>query len=126
VAKLLGPYAASHARAAADQVVMGDVYDMSRRLADVLARLVEPSTCDRQRFGGTVSLKRSTVLHVDTKNKPDVAHRSARDGLRQNGLTVVLADRTPESVSPWSKSRPEKVTFFAIGGRGCTRLAGVD
>src|SRR5258708_9689184 len=88
---LLGLYAASQASAAADQVVIGDIDDMSSVYADVIGQGgVEAINMAVSDFGGTVLGKKITVLSVDHQNKPDIGASKFPEWADQNGLTVVV------------------------------------
>src|SRR6266436_5885754 len=124
---LLGLYAASQASAAADQVVIGDIDDMSSVYADVVGQGgVEAINMAISDFGGTVLGKRITLLSVDHQNKPDIGASKFREWADQNGLTVVLGgSNTGVSIAMSKVAAAKKVTFFAIGAGGAS-LTGVD
>src|SRR5258708_25393149 len=88
---LLGIYASSQANAAADQVVIGDIDDMSGVYADVMGQagidVINMAIAD---FGGTVLGKKITVLSVDHQNKPDIGASTFRELAHQKGFTLVL------------------------------------
>src|SRR6202521_6419685 len=88
---LLGLYASSHASAAADQVVIGDIDDMSGVYSDVMGQagidVINMAIAD---FGGPVLGKKFIVLSVDHQNKPDIGASKFREWADQNGLTMVV------------------------------------
>jgi len=88
---LLGLYASSQASAAADQVVIGDIDDMSSVYADVIGQGgIEAINMAITDFGGTVLGKKITVLSVDHQNKPDIGASKFREWADQSGLTLVV------------------------------------
>jgi branched-chain amino acid transport system substrate-binding protein len=127
LAALLGVYASSEAHAAADQVVIGDIDDMSGVYADALG----PAGLDAinfaiQDFGGTVLGKKIVVLSVDHQNKPDIGASKFREWADQNGLTMVLGgSNTGVSIAMSKVAAAKKIPFIAIGAGGAS-LTGVD
>ena len=124
---LLGMYASSQASAAADQVVIGDIDDMSGVYADVLgqAGLVSIDLAI-QDFGGTVLGKKITVLSVDHQNKPDIGASKFREWADQNGLTMVLGgSNTGVSIAMSKVALAKKIPFIAVGAGGAS-LTGAD
>jgi len=127
LAGLLGVYASSEAHAAADQVVIGDIDDMSGVYADALG----PAGLDAinfaiQDFGGTVLGKKIVVLSVDHQNKPDIGASKFREWADQNGLTMVLGgSNTGVSIAMSKVAAAKKIPFIAIGAGGAS-LTGVD
>ncbi len=124
---LLGLYASSQASAAADQVVIGDIDDMSSVYADVIGQGgVEAINMAITEFGGSVLGKKITVLSVDHQNKPDIGASKFREWADQNGLTMVLAgSNTGVSIAMSKVASAKKVPFIAIGAGGAS-LTGVD
>src|SRR5580700_7453307 len=124
---LLGLYAASQASAAADQVVIGDIDDMSGVYADVMGQagidVIRMAIAD---FGGTVLGKKITVLSVDHQNKPDIGASKFREWADQSGLTMVLGgSNTGVSIAMSKVAAAKKVPFIAIGAGGAS-LTGAD
>src|SRR5882724_13004815 len=124
---LLGVYVCSQARAAADQVVIGDIDDMSSVYADVIGQGgIEAINMAIADFGGTVLGKKITLLSVDHQNKPDIGASKFREWADQNGLTVVLGgSNTGVSIAMSKVAAAKKVPFIAIGAGGAS-LTGVD
>src|SRR5450432_4535761 len=124
---LLGLYAASRASAAADQVVIGDIDDMSSVYADVIGQGgVEAINMAISDFGGTVLGKKITLLSVDHQNKPDIGASKFREWADQSGLTLVLGgSNTGVSIAMSKVAAAKKVPFIAIGAGGAS-LTGVD
>ena len=124
---LLGLYASSPASAAADQVVIGDIDDMSSVYADVIGQGgVEAINMAITEFGGSVLGKKITLLSVDHQNKPDIGASKFREWADQNGLTMVLGgSNTGVSIAMSKVASAKKVPFIAIGAGGAS-LTGVD
>ena len=110
---LLGLYASSQASAAADQVVIGDIDDMSGVYADVMGQGgIEAINMAIADFGGTVLGKKITVLSVDHQNKPDIGASKFREWADQNGLTMVLGgSNTGVSIAMSKVAAAKKVPF---------------
>jgi branched-chain amino acid transport system substrate-binding protein len=124
---LLGLYASSPAGAATDQVVIGDIDDMSGVYADVIgAGGIEAINMAIADFGGTVLGKKIAVLSVDHQNKPDIGASKFREWADQNGLNMVLGgSNTGVSIAMSKVAAAKKVVFIAIGAGGAS-LTGVD
>jgi branched-chain amino acid transport system substrate-binding protein len=124
---LFGLYASSQAMAAADQVVIGDIDDLSGVYADALGPAgLEAINFAIQDFGGTVLGKKITVLSVDHQNKPDIGASKFREWADQNGLTMVLGgSNTGVSIAMSKVAAAKKIPFIAIGAGGAS-LTGVD
>src|SRR5258708_30475136 len=124
---LLSLYDSSPASAAADQVVIGDIDDMSSVYADVIGQGgIEAINMAITDFGGTVLGKKITVLSVDHQNKPDIGASKFREWADQNGLTLVLGgSNTGVSIAMSKVAAAKKVPFVAIGAGGAS-LTGVD
>ena len=76
---------------AADDVVIGDIDDMSGVYADVMgAAGVEVVKWAAADFGGTVLGRKITVLSADHQNKPDIGASKFREWADQNGLNLLL------------------------------------
>src|SRR6267154_1106626 len=124
---LLGVYVCSQARAAADQVVIGDIDDMSSVYADVIGQGgIEAINMAITDFGGTALGKKITVLSVDHQNKPDIGASKFREWADQSGLTLVIGgSNTGVSIAMSKVALAKKVPFIAIGAGGAS-LTGVD
>src|SRR5258708_25642182 len=124
---LLSLYASSQASAAADQVVIGDIDDMSSVYADVIGQGgIEAINMAITDFGGTVLGKKITVLSVDHQNKPDIGASKFREWADQNGLTLVLGgSNTGVSIAMSKVAAAKKIPFIAIGAGGAS-LTGAD
>src|SRR6202142_2966561 len=119
---LLGLYVSSQASAAADQVVIGDIDDMSSVYADVIGQGgIEAINLAIGDFGGTVLGKKITVLSVDHQNKPDIGASKFREWADQNGLAMVLGgSNTGVSIAMSKVALAKKVPFISIGAAGAS------
>ncbi|MEA3196554.1 MAG: branched-chain amino acid transport system substrate-binding protein, partial [Gammaproteobacteria bacterium] len=88
---LLSLYGSSQSRAAGEQVVIGDIDDMSGVYADVIGQGgIEAVNMAIADFGGTVLGKKIVLLSVDHQNKPDIGASKLREWADQNGLNMLL------------------------------------
>jgi branched-chain amino acid transport system substrate-binding protein len=110
------------ARAAGDQVVIGDLDDMSGVYADVMgAGGVEAINMAIADFGGTVLGKKITVLTADHQNKPDIGASKFREWADQNGLTMLLGgSNTGVNIAMAKVAAVKKVPLFNIGPGGAS------
>jgi branched-chain amino acid transport system substrate-binding protein len=124
---VLGICALSEARAAGDQVVIGDIDDLSGVYADTGGLgAVEAINMAIADFGGTVLGKKIVVLSVDHQNKPDIGASKFREWADQNGLNVVLGgSNTGVSIAMSKVAAAKKIPFIAIGAGGAS-LTGAD
>src|SRR5467141_1790330 len=115
------------ALAAADQIVIGDIDDMSGVYADVIgAGGVESMNMAIADFGSTVLGKRIVTLTADHQNKPDIGASKFREWADQNGLNVLLdGSNTGVSIAMSKVAAAKKVPFFAVGAGGAS-LTGAD
>jgi branched-chain amino acid transport system substrate-binding protein len=122
VAALLSVANPHAARAAADQVVIGDIDDMSGVYADVMgAAGVEAINMAIADFGGTVLGKKITVLTADHQNKPDIGASKFREWADQNGLTMLLGgSNTGVNIAMAKVAAVKKVPLFNIGPGGAS------
>src|ERR1700736_393724 len=128
IAAALATAAGSRAAlAAGDQVVLGDIDDMSGVYADVLgAGGVEAINMAIADFGGAVLGKKIVTLTADHQNKPDIGASKFREWADQNGLNVLLGgSNTGVSIAMAKVAAAKKVPFFSIGAGGAS-LTGVD
>jgi branched-chain amino acid transport system substrate-binding protein len=124
---LLSLYASSQSRAAGEQVVIGDIDDMSGVYADVIGQGgIEAVNMAIADFGGTVLGKKIVLLSVDHQNKPDIGASKLREWADQNGLNMLLGgSNTGVSIAMAKVAAAKKVPFFAIGAGGAS-LTGAD
>ncbi len=123
----LGLCAYSQVAAAGDQIVIGDIDDLSGVYADVQGQGgVEAANMAITDMGGTVLGKKIIVLSVDHQNKPDIGASKFREWADQNGLNMLLGgSNTGVSIAMAKVAAAKKVPFFAIGAGGAS-LTGAD
>jgi branched-chain amino acid transport system substrate-binding protein len=124
---LLSLHASPQARAAGEQVVIGDIDDLSGVYADVIGQGgIEAINMAIADFGGTVIGKKIVLLSVDHQNKPDIGASKFREWADQNGLNVLLGgSNTGVNIAMAKVAAAKKVPFFAIGAAGAS-LTGAD
>jgi branched-chain amino acid transport system substrate-binding protein len=108
------------ANAANDQVVIGDIDDMSTVYADVIGTAgVEVLKMAIADFGGTVLGKPITLLIADHQNKPDIGASKFREWADQSGLTMLVGgSNTGVSLAMAKVAADKHVPFFAVGPGG--------
>ena len=114
-----GPRAAL---AAGDQVVIGDIDDMSGVYADVLgAGGVESIKMAIADFGGAVLGKKIVTLTADHQNKPDIGASKFREWADENGLNVLFGgSNTGVNIGMAKVAAVKKVPLFVIGAGGAS------
>jgi branched-chain amino acid transport system substrate-binding protein len=119
---LAGAFAAPAALAAANEVVIGDIDDMSGVYADVIGQGgVEAAKMAIADFGGTVLGKKIVLLTADHQNKPDLGASKFREWADQNGVNVILGgSNTGVSIAMSKVAGQKKVPFIAIGAAGAS------
>jgi len=116
---VLGPHLAL---AAGDQVVIGDIDDMSGVYADVLgAAGVDTVKMAIADFGGSVLGKPILTLSADHQNKPDIGASKFREWADQNGLNMLLGGaNTGVSIAIAKITATKKIPFFPISAGGAS------
>jgi branched-chain amino acid transport system substrate-binding protein len=124
---VLGLYAAAQAGAAGEQVVIGDIDDLSGVYADASGPgAIEAANMAIADFGGTVLGRKIVLLSVDHQNKPDIGASKFREWADQNGLNMLLGgSNTGVSIAMAKVAAAKKVPFMAIGAGGAS-LTGAD
>jgi branched-chain amino acid transport system substrate-binding protein len=119
LATAAGPRAAL---AAGDQVVIGDIDDMSGVYADVLgAGGVESINMAIADFGGTVLGKKIVTLTADHQNKPDIGASKFREWSDEHGLNVLFGgSNTGVNIAMAKVAAVKKVPLFVIGAGGAS------
>ncbi len=107
---------------AADEVVIGDIDDMSGVYADVMGEagveVVKWAVAD---FGGTVLGRKITVLSADHQNKPDIGAAKFREWADQNGLNFLLGgSNTGVNIAMAKVAAVKHVPLFNIGPGGAS------
>jgi branched-chain amino acid transport system substrate-binding protein len=107
---------------AADEVVIGDLDDLSGNYADVAgAGAVEAIKMAIADFGGTVLGRKIVVLVADHQNKPDIGASKFREWADQNGLNVLLGgSNTGVNIAMAKVAAAKKIPFFPIGPGGAS------
>jgi branched-chain amino acid transport system substrate-binding protein len=108
--------------AAAADVVIGDLDDMSGVYADVMgAGGVEAIKMAIADFGGTVLGRKITLLSADHQNKPDIGASKFREWADQNGLNMLLGgSNTGVNIAMTKVAAAKKVPMFIIGAAGAS------
>jgi branched-chain amino acid transport system substrate-binding protein len=119
--------ASAQVRAAGDQVVIGDIDDLSAVYADVIGQGgIEAVNMAIADSGGTVLGKKIVFLSADHQNKPDIGASKFREWADQNGLNMLLGgSNTGVSIAMAKVAAAKKVPFFSIGAAGAS-LTGAD
>jgi branched-chain amino acid transport system substrate-binding protein len=121
-AALVTVLAGSQAWAATDQVVIGDIDDMSSLYADVIGPGgIEAVKMAIDDFGGNALGKPVQFLSTDHQNKPDIGASKFREWADQNGLTMVLGgSNTGVNIAMAKAAAEKKIPFFPIGAAGAS------
>ena len=108
--------------AAADQIVIGDIDDMSGVYADILgAGGVEAINMAIADFGGTVLGKKIVTLNADHQNKPDIGASKFRQWADEAGLNLLLGgSNTGVNIAMAKVAAVKKVPLFVIGAGGAS------
>ncbi|MDE2159491.1 MAG: ABC transporter substrate-binding protein, partial [Burkholderiales bacterium] len=112
----------SFAHAAGNQVVIGDIDDLSGVYADVIGeggvQAIKMAIAD---FGGSVLGKKIVLLTTDHQNKPDIGASKFREWADQDGVNMVLGgSNTGVSIAMAKVALAKKVPFIAIGAAGAS------
>jgi branched-chain amino acid transport system substrate-binding protein len=115
------------ASAAGEQIVIGDIDDLSAVYADVIGQGgIEAVNMAIADSGGTALGKKIVLLSADHQNKPDVGASKFREWADQNGLNMLLGgSNTGVSIAMAKVAAAKKVPFIAIGAAGAS-LTGAD
>jgi branched-chain amino acid transport system substrate-binding protein len=112
----------SVARATGNDVVIGDIDDLSGLYADIQG----PAAVDAVKmaitdFGGTVLDRKIVTLVADHQNKPDIGATKFREWADQNGLNMLLGgSNTGVAIAMAKVAAAKKVAFFVIGAVGAS------
>ena len=123
----IGAMSASAMAADSNQVVIGDIDDMSAVYADVIgAGGVEAVNMAIADFGGTVLGKKIVLLTADHQNKPDLGASKFREWADQNGVNMVLGgSNTGVGIAMGKVAAAKHVPYINIGAAGAS-LTGAD
>ncbi len=107
---------------AGNEVVIGDIDDMSGLYADVIGQGgVEAVKMAISDFGPTVLGKKIVFLSADHQNKPDVGSSKFREWADKNELNMLLGgSNTGVSLAMAKVAGEKKVPFIAIGAAGAS------
>jgi branched-chain amino acid transport system substrate-binding protein len=112
----------SVARATGNDVVIGDIDDLSGLYADIVGpAAVEAVKMAIADFGGTVLDRKIVTLVADHQNKPDIGATKFREWVDQNGLNMLLGgSNTGVAIAMAKVAAAKKVPFFVIGAVGAS------
>ena len=115
-------FAGTAAHAAGNEVVIGDIDDLSGVYADVIGQGgIEAAKMAIADFGGSVLGKKIVFLSSDHQNKPDLGASKFREWADQDGVNMVLGgSNTGVSIAMAKVAMAKKVPFFAIGAAGAS------
>ena len=118
VAVVLGAAAAR----ADDDVVIGDIDDLSGVYADVIGQGgIEAMNMAVADFGGSVLGKKIVTLSADHQNKPDIGASKFVEWADQNHVNMILGgSNSGVSIAMSKKANEKKVPFIAIGAAGAS------
>jgi branched-chain amino acid transport system substrate-binding protein len=113
--------------AADNQIVIGDIDDLSGVYADVQGQggieAIQMAIADS---GSTVLGKKIVVLSADHQNKPDIGASKFREWADQNGLNMLIGgSNTGVNVAMAKVAAAKRVVFIPIGAGGAS-LTGAD
>ena len=110
------------AMAAANEVVIGDIDDMSGLYADVIGQGgIEAVKMAISDFGGSVIGRKIVFLNADHQNKPDIGASKFREWADLQGLNMLLGgSNTGVSIAMAKVASEKKVPFIAIGAAGAS------
>jgi branched-chain amino acid transport system substrate-binding protein len=110
------------ALAAAPDIVIGDIDDLSGTYADVAGTgAVEAIKWAIADSGGTVLGRKVSILVADHQNKPDIGASKFREWADQNGLNMLIGgSNTGVSIAMSKVAAAKKVPFIAIGAGGAS------
>ncbi len=110
------------ARAAANEVVIGDIDDLSGVYSENGGmggvEAIKMAIAD---FGGTVLGRKIVMLYADHQNKPDVGASKAREWTDQRGLNMLLwGANTAAAIATAKIIAAKKIPYFVIGSVGAS------
>jgi len=121
VAMLLAAMAGPRAVLGADNdVVIGDIDDLSGTYADVMGaggqESVKMAIAD---FGGTVLGRKISLLVTDHQNKPDIGASKFREWADQNGLNMLIGgSNSGVNIAMAKVAAAKKIPLIVIGAAG--------
>jgi len=118
---------ASSAMAAGNEVVIGDLDDLSGVYADIIGQggIVAANMAIND-FGGKVLGKKIVFISADHQNKPDLGASKFREWADERGLNMLLGGSNSGVNIAMSKvAADKKIPFISIGAAGAS-LTGKD
>ncbi len=105
-----------------NEVVIGDIDDLSGLYADVIGPGgIEAAKMAIADFGGTVLGKKIVFVSADHQNKPDIGSAKFREWADQQGLNMLLGgSNTGVSIAMAKVAAEKKVPVRAIGAAGAS------
>jgi branched-chain amino acid transport system substrate-binding protein len=119
---LLAAIGQPHAAAAMDDVVIGDIDDLSGVYSDDGGTGgIEAMKMAIADFGGSVLGRKIVLLSADHQNKADIAGSKAREWTDQRGLSMLMAGaNTAASIAMAKIVSAKRVPFFVVGSAGAS------
>jgi branched-chain amino acid transport system substrate-binding protein len=119
---LLAAIGQPHAAAAMDDVVIGDIDDLSGVYSDDGGPGgIEAMKMAIADFGGSVLGRKIVLLSADHQNKADIAGSKAREWTDQRGLSMLMAGaNTAASIAMAKIVSAKRVPFFVVGSAGAS------
>ena len=113
---------ATAAHAAANEVLIGDIDDMSGLYSDVIGPggvvAAKMAIAD---FGGKVLGKKIEFVSADHQNKPDIGASKFREWADQDGVNMILGgSNTGVNIAMSKVALAKKVPFISIGAAGAS------
>ena len=119
---LASAFAAPMAMAAGNQIVIGDIDDLSGLYSDVIGPGgIEAAKMAIADFGGTVLGKKIVFMSADHQNKPDIGSSKFREWADQEGVNMILGgSNTGVNIAMSKVAQAKKVPFISIGAAGAS------
>jgi branched-chain amino acid transport system substrate-binding protein len=119
---LLAAIGQPHAAAAMDDVVIGDIDDLSGVYSDDGGPGgIEAMKMAIADFGASVLGRKIVLLSADHQNKADIAGSKAREWTDQRGLSMLMAGaNTAASIAMAKIVSAKRVPFFVVGSAGAS------
>jgi branched-chain amino acid transport system substrate-binding protein len=116
-ATIVGP-----AAAAGDDVVIGDIDDLTGVYSDNGGvGAIEATKMAIADFGGSVLNRKIVLLTADHQNKADIGASKAREWTDQRGLNMLMAGaNTGVAIAMAKVIAAKKVPYFVIGSAGAS------
>jgi branched-chain amino acid transport system substrate-binding protein len=108
--------------AAGNQVVIGDIDDLSGVYADVIGQGgIETMNMAIQDFGGKVLGRKIVTLVADHQNKPDIGASKFREWADRENLNMLLGgSNTGVNIAMSKVAAAKKIPFISIGAAGAS------